>query len=186
MQLEMKSKQSWTDNGQTTNEVHFHIEAVIQRCSAKKLFLKISRNSQENTCARASFLGVRSAILLNSRLRHWCFPVNFARLLKTYHSVYLYLLSICLVNIVINNSFFLIKKQKQSKSNNNNRKTKSNITEFRKKDLLFKWRLLILTMNKTNNENYTGIWNKAYIWGGFLGSHCGKLFFPHTGRGFHN
>ena len=31
-------------------------EAVVQRCSVKKLFLKISQNSQENTCARVSFL----------------------------------------------------------------------------------------------------------------------------------
>ena len=31
-------------------------EAVIQRCSVKKVFLEISQNSQENTCARVSFL----------------------------------------------------------------------------------------------------------------------------------
>ena len=31
-------------------------EAVAQRCSVKKVFLEISQNSQENTCARASFL----------------------------------------------------------------------------------------------------------------------------------
>ena len=31
------------------------IEVVVQRCSAKKLFLEISKNSQENTFARASF-----------------------------------------------------------------------------------------------------------------------------------
>ena len=31
-------------------------EAVAQRCSVKKLFLEISQNSQENICARASFL----------------------------------------------------------------------------------------------------------------------------------
>ena len=31
-------------------------EAVVQRCSVKKVFLKISQNSQENTCARVSFL----------------------------------------------------------------------------------------------------------------------------------
>ena len=31
-------------------------EADIQRCSIKKVFLKISQNSQENTCTRASFL----------------------------------------------------------------------------------------------------------------------------------
>ena len=30
--------------------------AVVQRCSVKMLFLKILRNSQENTCARVSFL----------------------------------------------------------------------------------------------------------------------------------
>ena len=30
-------------------------EAVVQRCSLKKVFLEISQNSQENTCARVSF-----------------------------------------------------------------------------------------------------------------------------------
>ena len=29
-----------------------HAEAVAQRCSVKKVFLEISQNSQENTCAR--------------------------------------------------------------------------------------------------------------------------------------
>ena len=31
-------------------------EAVTRRCSVKNLFLKILKNSQENTCARVSFL----------------------------------------------------------------------------------------------------------------------------------
>ena len=31
-------------------------EAVILRCSVKKVFLKVSQNSQENTCAGVSFL----------------------------------------------------------------------------------------------------------------------------------
>ena len=31
-------------------------EAVVQRCSVKKVLLEISQNSQENTCARISFL----------------------------------------------------------------------------------------------------------------------------------
>ena len=35
---------------------HFITEVVVQRCSVKKVFLEISQNSQENTCARASFL----------------------------------------------------------------------------------------------------------------------------------
>ena len=30
-------------------------ETVVQRCSVKKVFLEISQNSQENTCARVSF-----------------------------------------------------------------------------------------------------------------------------------
>ena len=34
----------------------FTVEAVAQRCSVKKVFLKILQNSQEITCARASFL----------------------------------------------------------------------------------------------------------------------------------
>ena len=32
------------------------LEAVAQRCSVKKVFLEISQNSQETTCARVSFL----------------------------------------------------------------------------------------------------------------------------------
>ena len=31
-------------------------EAVAQSCSVKKVFLEISQNSQEKTCARVSFL----------------------------------------------------------------------------------------------------------------------------------
>ena len=31
-------------------------EAVVRRCSVKKVFLEILQNSQENTCARISFL----------------------------------------------------------------------------------------------------------------------------------
>ena len=32
------------------------LEAVVQSCSVKKMFLNFSQNSRENTCARASFL----------------------------------------------------------------------------------------------------------------------------------
>ena len=41
------------------NEVIFNpikIKAVVRGCSVKKVLLEISRNSQENTCARVSFL----------------------------------------------------------------------------------------------------------------------------------
>ena len=35
--------------------LHLFAEAVVRRCSVKKVFLEISQNSQENTCARVSF-----------------------------------------------------------------------------------------------------------------------------------
>ena len=50
-------------------------KAVVRRCSVNKLFLEISQTSQENTCARFSFL--------KKRLWHRCFPVNFAKFLRT-------------------------------------------------------------------------------------------------------
>ena len=54
-----------------------------QRCSRKKVFVEILQNSQENTCARASFLSLRSATLLKKRLWRRCFPANFVKLLRT-------------------------------------------------------------------------------------------------------
>ena len=52
------------------------------------MFLKISQNSQENTCARDSFLNKVAglawpAALLKKRLWHRCFPVNVAKFLRT-------------------------------------------------------------------------------------------------------
>ena len=53
-------------------------EAVVQRCSVKKVFLEISQNSQETPVPEAA-----RAILLKKRLWHKCFPVNFAKFLRT-------------------------------------------------------------------------------------------------------
>ena len=44
------------------------------------VFLEISQNSQENTCARVS--GLRSVTLLKQRLWHRCFPMYFAKFLR--------------------------------------------------------------------------------------------------------
>ena len=58
-------------------------------CSVKKVFLETLQNSQENTCARVSFnlfnlfLSFRPATLLKMRLWRTCFPVNFAKFLRT-------------------------------------------------------------------------------------------------------
>ena len=59
-----------------TRILNKHAEVVVQRCSVKKVFLEILSNSQENTWARVSFL-------ISCRLWHRCFPVNFAKFLRT-------------------------------------------------------------------------------------------------------
>ena len=44
-------------SGQTFRNIYVvEIETVVQRCSVKNVFLKISQNSEQNTCARVSFL----------------------------------------------------------------------------------------------------------------------------------
>ena len=55
--------------------------------SSRPVFLEISQNSQENTCARVSFFnkvaGLKPATLLKKRLWHSCFPVKFAKFPRT-------------------------------------------------------------------------------------------------------
>ena len=60
-------------------------EAVVLRCSVKKVFLEISQNSEESTCTRVSFLIKLLAwpATLLKRIWHKCFPVNFAKFLRT-------------------------------------------------------------------------------------------------------
>ena len=69
----------------------YFTEAVAQRCSVKKVFLKISQNSQENTCARVYFLTKLQAWGLhlycaqacNFIIKYTLAPVNFAKFSKT-------------------------------------------------------------------------------------------------------
>ena len=64
-------------------------EAATGGILQKKVFLEVSRNSQENTCPESLFnkvnnnKGLRPATLLKKRLCHRCFPVNFAKFLRT-------------------------------------------------------------------------------------------------------
>ena len=53
-----------------------NLEAVSQMFSVKKIFLKISQHSQENTCARVSFNFIKK------RLWRRCFPVICAKFLR--------------------------------------------------------------------------------------------------------
>ena len=56
------------------------IEADAGGVLQKKVLLEISQNSQENTCARDSFLlKLQPETLLKKNLWHKCFPVNFAK-----------------------------------------------------------------------------------------------------------
>ena len=54
-------------------------EVVARSCSVKKVFWEMSQNSQERTCARVSFFNKVAGL----RLWHRCFPVNFAKFLRT-------------------------------------------------------------------------------------------------------
>ena len=58
-----------------------------RRCSVgKEVFLKISQISQENTCSRVSFLielQAETCSFLKKILWHRCFPLNFAKFLRT-------------------------------------------------------------------------------------------------------
>ena len=51
-------------------------EAATRGVLWKKVFLEVSQNSQEKTCAKVS-------LLLKKRLWHRCFPVNFVKFLRT-------------------------------------------------------------------------------------------------------
>ena len=79
-------KFSWQEIPTKIKYYYHNAEAVVQRCSAEKLFFEISQNSQENTGARVSILikfQAWPATLLKKRFWRGCFPVNFAKVLKT-------------------------------------------------------------------------------------------------------
>ena len=52
-------------------------DATVCICSTKKVFIKISQISQQNTC------GLHVCNFIKNRLQHRCFPVKFAKLLRT-------------------------------------------------------------------------------------------------------
>ena len=62
-------------------------EAATGGVLLEKVFLEILLNSQENTCARASFLLKLPATFLKKRPWHSCFPVNLAKFLRTSSSL---------------------------------------------------------------------------------------------------
>ena len=60
----------------------FSLQAVTQRCSIKKVFLKISQYSQENTCAKASFLIKLQASGMKQETLEQVFSCEFCEISK--------------------------------------------------------------------------------------------------------
>ena len=60
---------------------------ILMRCSLKKCVLRNFANFTGKHLCQSLFLnkvvGLRSAILLKKRIWHRCFPVNFAKFLRT-------------------------------------------------------------------------------------------------------
>ena len=70
----------------TLLHVHFSYRSSRPEVFCKWGLLEISQNSQENTCVRVFFnkvAGLTPATLLKKRLWYRCFPVNFAKFLRT-------------------------------------------------------------------------------------------------------
>ena len=63
-------------------------EALAQTCSVRKVFLEISQKFTKKHLCQSLFFnkvtGLRPESLLKKRLSHRCFPVNFAKILRTY------------------------------------------------------------------------------------------------------
>ena len=59
--------------------------AVAQRCSVRKVLLKVSQNSKKNTCARVSLtkLQHKACHFIKKETLHRCFLVNFTKFLRT-------------------------------------------------------------------------------------------------------
>ena len=79
----------YTRYQQTLNNFeHFLFDKSHQRDSIKKMFLKISRNSQQTRVSQSLFsnkvTGLSRATLLKKRLRDRYFPVSFPKKLRTH------------------------------------------------------------------------------------------------------
>ena len=78
-----------TDDWEFSSLQNIDSEAVVQRCSVKKVFLKINKiNKIHRKRSAPEFFfnkvaGLRFATLFRKRLWRRCFPVNFGNFLRT-------------------------------------------------------------------------------------------------------
>ena len=85
-------------------------EAATRGVLQKKIFLEISQNSQENTCARDFFFaGLRPASLLIKSLWCRCFPVNFEKFLGTPFTEHIRTTASVSLQSIISKETFLVK-----------------------------------------------------------------------------
>ena len=87
-----------------SQEVLYCREAVVQRCSVKKVLLEIFAKFTGKHLSQIffhKFAGLGPATLLKKRLWHSCFAVNFVKILRTpsltEHRWQLFLIVICIV-----------------------------------------------------------------------------------------
>ena len=102
-------------------------EAVVWRCSVKNVFWKFREiHTRKHLCQSLFFnkvAGLRSATLFKKRLWHKCFPVNFAKFLRTFfftehlRSLLLHIgLFSCFTFQKIHNSIFVLHWKKLNKT----------------------------------------------------------------------
>ena len=152
---------------------HSSPEAATQRCSIKKVFLEISQNSKENTCAKVSFLiklQTAPATLLKRRLWHRCFAVNFAKFLRapfvTEHLWWLLLLIPFNLLLVDSVSMLILKKIGWA-------------TSMQILNYFFVLKILLICLNKCTlcqsilkSEH---LWQKTLSWWPFLAQKATRL-----------
>ena len=73
-----------TAGGCINNPFLLNIEAVVRRCTVKKMFWRMSQNSLENII---KFFTGKPTTLLKSRPRHKCFPVNVITFFRIFFQI---------------------------------------------------------------------------------------------------
>ena len=98
-------------------------KAVTRSCSIKEIFLKISQNSQENTCAVVSFLikvadwRLDACRFIKNTLQHRCSPVNLDIFFRTFIRLNTYERLVMKLEILEDRLIYFIEKIVYSKTN---------------------------------------------------------------------
>ena len=85
-------KKTWYVNGGETEGLCESTKWVVRRCSVKKMFWKISQNSQENTCARVSLflIKLQASFSINYIEKEALVQVFSSDFCKTFKNIFFY------------------------------------------------------------------------------------------------